>query len=70
MLDPVTNESGYAKAYQHGRNARIDRLHPKMSSISKAMMFASDISTDLDSGRRPELKSVEISDANIIVFEI
>ena len=30
------------------------------------MMFATEISTDLDSGRRPELKSVEISDANII----
>ena len=63
-------ESSYAKAYQPGGNAKIDRYTPKMSSISQTMMFASEISTDLDSGRRPELKSIEISDANIIVFEI
>ena len=51
--------------YEAETNLRKAHLH-----ISKTMMFASEISTDLSSGRRPESKSVEISDANIIVFEI
>ena len=41
-----------------------------MFIISKIVVFASEISTDLDSGRRPKLKSVELSFLPNVVHEL
>ena len=67
---PISAQKSQATLKRTTWQKRKDRpLHLKKASISKTMMLATEISTDLDSGRRPELKSVEISDANIIVYE-
>ena len=62
-------ESGYGKAYRSdvrgGNEAQKRVVH-----LSKTITFASENSTDLSFGPGPKLKSVEFSDANVVVFEI
>ena len=59
----------YGKAYRSDVRGG-NQLQKSVLHSSKTIGFASEISTDLSLGRRPESKSDEFSDANPLGFEI